>query len=87
VAEGRRQPWGLQLHFKDLGRERFLRGRGRGRGEGKAGWRTGDRGGRSPFSALPPWQTLPPGPPPFHQHLFNRNIKGPGPAAPPSASL
>lgn len=35
-------------------------------------------GGGRPF----PRQTLPPGPPPFHQHLFNRNIKGPEPAAP-----
>lgn len=43
----------------------------------------------APASAhCPPWPTLPPGPPPFHQHLFNRNIKGPGPAAtPPFASV
>lgn len=36
----------------------------------------------APASARAPWPTLPLGPPPFHQHLFNRNIKGAG--APPS---
>lgn len=36
-----------------------------------------------PLRCTAPWQTLPPGPPPFHQHLFNRNIKGLGPAAAP----
>ena len=36
----------------------------------------------APASAQAPRPTLPPGPPPFHQHLFNRNIKGPGPPSP-----
>lgn len=64
---------------------------GEGQRERRGEDRQGDLrvgGGCPPFRALPPWPTLPPGPPPFHQHLFNRNIKGPGPAAaPPFASI
>lgn len=56
------------------------------RGEDPQGTEGG--GGCPLFGGLPPKPTLPPGPPPFHQHLFNWNIKGPGPAAtPPFASI
>lgn len=89
MAAGRRQPYGLHRHFKDLAPGTLPAGEGQRERRGED--RQGDlrvEGAAPPFGALPPWPTLPPGPPPFHQHLFNRNIKGPGPAAtPPFASI
>lgn len=67
MAEGRRQPWGLHPHFKDLWAGNASWGGG---AEGSPRRRRAGglrlEGGRSPFCALPPWPTLPPGPPPFH---------------------
>lgn len=88
VAEGKRQSWWLQRHFKDVGAENASCGGGADgeeRGKPAGGLRVEEA---APASAQAPWPTLPPGPPPFHQHLFNRNIKGPGPATtPPFASI
>lgn len=81
MVEGKRQPWGHQLHFKDLAAGTLPAGEGQTERKGEDPQGTEGGGGCPLFVALPPWLTLPPGPPPFLQHLFNRNIKGPGPVA------
>lgn len=89
MAEERRQLREASATLqRPLGQGRFLRGEGQTQCRGEDPQGTEDGRGCPPFRALPPWPTLPPGPPPFHQHLFNRNIKGPGPATtPPFASI